>query len=316
MTYNVKNLFDDVDNGTEYDRYDPEKGFWSTALFEEKLRSVADVIRKIPGGGPDIVALQEIENRNVLDQLCDRYLSAQGYQFRIIIPAPHQAAQCAVISRHPIIRVGVLDPGSWEGRQQRYILEIEIEYSGHTLYLFNNHWKSKSGGTGTTEPARLASAGILAKRIKDLLSRNTRADIVVVGDLNVNVDEYRYGESQYLSALIPDTEKAIGASDSIFLTGKANRTGVVEDRLILYELWYENHRDTRGSYVYRGKWQTPDHMLLTAGLFDDHGFFYKRASFRVLNSAFLFDPATGFPWNENDKYSDHLPLLITFQVAG
>ncbi|HUV07687.1 MAG TPA: endonuclease/exonuclease/phosphatase family protein, partial [Spirochaetia bacterium] len=194
MSYNVDNLFDDVDSGTEYEEYDPGGGRWTNEDFTDKLKAVAEVIKRAHPRGPDIVALQEVENRLCLDRLCDDHLSNLDYRYRVLVPARDQAVHCAFISRYPITRVGALNPGYWEGRAQRMIVEAVIEVEGHSFHVFNNHWKSKIGGSRATEPARLASSRLLAERIGEILAEEPQADIVVLGDFNENVGEYEeYG---------------------------------------------------------------------------------------------------------------------------
>ena len=83
---------------------------------------------------------------------------------------------------------------------------------------------------------------------------------------------------------------------------------------MLYEPWYELPEAKRGSYFYQGGWETMDHILLSAGLFDTHGFHYHPGSFTALRLAFLLRP-NGTPRSGHltgtRGYSDHLPLLLT-----
>jgi endonuclease/exonuclease/phosphatase family metal-dependent hydrolase len=314
LTYNVKNLFDDVDNGTEYDRFDPQAGKWTSADYHRKLRAVAEVIKKSTLNGPDIVALQEVENRATLDQLCTGYLGLLGYSYRTLVPARGQAVHCAIISRYPIRRVGALNPGEWENRGQRMILEAEIEFGDHTLFLFNNHWKSKTGGIRNTEPARVASAQTLTRRIEELLRTNPAADIVVLGDLNENLDEA--GAGSYRTALIPFKSRSSHSHGSLYIADSRDGTGLQSGRVVLYDTWYEVPSQERGSFVYQGQWQTPDHILLSPGLFDSAGFTYHRGHFRVIRPAFLVHSDSGYPKHGGKwPYSDHLPLLLSLSVA-
>jgi hypothetical protein len=94
--------------------------------------------------------------------------------------------------------------------------------------------------------------------------------------------------------------------------------GLKDGRIVLYEPWYELPPEKRGSSVYRGRWQTPDRILLSAGLFDPEGFAYSQGSFRVVRSGFLVDARSGFPrrWRQgqggaDSGTSDHLPVLLT-----
>ena len=309
LSYNVENLFDDVDDGTEYDDFDPERGEWGSREFDDKLKSVAEVLRRSYPGGPDIAALQEVENLNVLNALCDRYLP--DYTHRMLASSPGQAVHCALISRYPIVRTHTLDAGIYDGRKQRYIIEAEIEAFGNRLIVFNNHWKSKIGGVRETEAARLASARALSRRLEILFREDPASDIVVIGDLNENLDEFERTGEAYRTALLPQYAD-VPCAGCLYLTDDPLHTGMTEDRFILYSPWYEI---AGGSYVYQGEWQTPDHFLLSTGLFDSQGFRYEKGNFQVLRSAYLTDERTGFPRRDASiQGSDHLPLLLVLNI--
>jgi endonuclease/exonuclease/phosphatase family metal-dependent hydrolase len=112
MTFNVENLFDNVDDpGKEDHTYlaltdkqsDEHKAAcaeievarwreqcldwdWSDKIIEQKLSVVADVILQADNGrGPDIIALQEIENIGILERLRTEYLAAADYGPGILI---------------------------------------------------------------------------------------------------------------------------------------------------------------------------------------------------------------------------------------
>ncbi len=344
LSYNTYNLFDDVDNGPEYDRYDLGRGGWTRQDFVGRLTAIGDVIRKSVAGGRDIVALQEVENRAVLDSLCDGPLRAMDYRYRYMAPAADQAVGCAIISRLPIRRTMTLNPGDWGGRQQRYILEAEIAYQDTTLIVFNGHWKSKTGGMQATESGRIASSRVLADRLKVLLADRPAADILVLGDFNENVEEYRDRRESYQTALLPADllnelsgearpgrrlaetrggERPWQLENSLFVTGDPRETGMRHNGIIvLYDCWLGLLADHRGSYVFRGEWQTPDHILLSPGLFDGRGFEFGGEGFSVIRHSFLLDARSGFPGftsgsrGREPAYSDHLPLLISLSVPG
>jgi len=112
MTFNVENLFDNVDDPGKDDKAylaigdkqtdeheaacaEVDVPFWreqclnwdwSDAIVARKLSVVASVILQVNDGrGPDIIALQEIENINILERLRNEYLAAAGYHPAILI---------------------------------------------------------------------------------------------------------------------------------------------------------------------------------------------------------------------------------------
>ena len=112
MTFNVENLFDNADDPGKEDftylaladkQSDEHKAAcgeievdrwreqcldwdWSDDIIEKKLAVVAGVILQVGNGrGPDIVALQEIENIGILERLRTEYLAAADYMPGILI---------------------------------------------------------------------------------------------------------------------------------------------------------------------------------------------------------------------------------------
>jgi endonuclease/exonuclease/phosphatase family metal-dependent hydrolase len=305
VSYNVENLFDDSTGGEEYPEYRGER--WNRELFPRKLAAVARVLRRAAAGGPDIVALQEVESAAALHALRER-LSALGYRYAVAAEQRGTVTTVAVLSRIPILRSAVHATGSFAGTPLRPILEVELEHRGHRLYLFNNHWKSKieargAGGAATAEGRRRA-AEVLSRRLAEILRREPEADLVVVGDLNENLEELAAPGESHLP-----------------LTGNGAQAGLNGGRLTLYDPWFELLPDQRGSSVYRGRWETHDHVLLAGGLFDRRGFYYLPGEFRVLRSTFLLVPGGEVPrrWRPGagaqPGYSDHLPLLLTLHAA-
>jgi endonuclease/exonuclease/phosphatase family metal-dependent hydrolase len=327
MTYNASNLFDDQVDGTEYSPYgNGPSGVWTTARFKAKLAAVARVIKSAFPGGPDVVALQEVENLNTLNQLCERHLQGLHYNYRFMYPLAHSAHQCALLSRYPFKSTGALLPGEWHGESLRAILEAELSIRGETLHLFVNHWKAKSEGDAVTEAGRLRSAEKLISRLKSILQTNPLADIVVLGDFNEDLDEFIKAKGKYQTAFIPAANElplpaaaGVISASSLFLTAdaaglEAHAPGAV----CLYDPWYETTGPARGSYVFRGQWLTPDHILITRGLFDEAGLYYRPSQFNTLRPEFLLDPRTGFPLKpglQTNPFSDHLPLLLTLAIS-
>ena len=112
MAFNVENLFDNVDDPGKEDRTylalaDKQSAEhkaackeievdrwrqqcldwdWSDAIIDRKLAAVAGVILQVGDGrGPDIVALQEVENIGILERLRTENLAAAGYEPGILI---------------------------------------------------------------------------------------------------------------------------------------------------------------------------------------------------------------------------------------
>jgi endonuclease/exonuclease/phosphatase family metal-dependent hydrolase len=314
LTWNVENLFDDREQGGEYADY--RGGRWTAEDFRGKIACLADAIASSRRGGPDILALQEVENRRALEGLQDA-LGRLGYPHAAMVPEGISPVSVAFLSRHPIVRTRAHLLNLQEEPPLRPILEIEVEVGGVPLILFNNHWKSKTQGLPETEPARLRAAAVLVRRLRALQGERPGVEWVVLGDMNENLKEFNERGSGPQTALIPAAADAPGAyaRESLFLVpppadgALGSALPAADGRLLLIEPWYELAEGERGSYVYRGRWQTPDHILLSPGCFDGRGWEYAAGSFRPLYTSADKKPrrfAAG-------GCSDHLPLLLVLK---
>ena len=322
LSYNVENLFDDRDEGREYPEYSGEK--WSEAAYRQKLTAVARALKAASSRGADILCLQEIESEVALRDLRDRHLKNLGYRHLVFVPQAGAATGVAYLSRLPILRSRAHEVGSFDGVPLRRILEIQVEHRGSVLYLFNNHWKSKSGGVERTAAARRQAARVLTSRVRAILDSFPEADVLVVGDLNENLEDFEAAGGRYATATAAyrPAESHDELPDALFITSVPVQAGVRQERVVLYDPWYEIAAEQRGSSAYQGRWQTPDRILLSAGLFDREGFFCKPGDFAVVRKRFLIDPQSGFPrrWRpgaagEAAGTSDHLPLRLTVRLA-
>ncbi|MBN1413393.1 MAG: endonuclease/exonuclease/phosphatase family protein [Spirochaetales bacterium] len=247
MTFNVKNLFDDRDDGSEYSEYLVAKGKWNTRKFHAKMQGIASLIKEAMPYGPDILALQEVENANALNRLNQDYLKDLDYQYAVLVPSGRNPTNVAVLSRYPVtgVRAHSLLPGAYL-HETRYILEVTLLCGREELILFNNHWKSRREKTKESELCRKMAASLVSERVKTIQKTGGSRNILILGDFNEN-------------------EVTFGKAGEKF-----------------YDPWCELKEEDRASYYYRGRPCTYDHMLLSAVFFESRGFFYRRGSFRVV----------------------------------
>ncbi len=331
LSYNVQNLFDDVDNGTEYHEYDPGGGEWGTRLFHRRLLSLARTLRSVPDGGADIILLQEIENRNVLEQLKEHYLSGGGYHYTGVTDVPDSAINLGCLSRLPIEQVlvhGVNVDGQPAGRP---LMELVFTYGGKTLRVLHCHWKSKVGGAEETEVLRRAAAAVAAARMEELSTMPGQDEVLIVGDLNENIDEWERIGGAYPIALMPAAEVAAAAGgvddagngsvggvlavtgDETFPEGGAAAEGIP----VLYSPWIDEASGGKGSYYYDGSWETVDHVLLPETFWNESDFEFE--AFKVVREPWLLrENGRPLRWisRMEEGHSDHLPLLLRLRLVG
>jgi endonuclease/exonuclease/phosphatase family metal-dependent hydrolase len=304
MSYNVENLFDDRDDGTEYAEYDPGSGDWDTSLYHAKLKNVAEAIQASEAGMPDICLLQEVENQRVVTDLVEGFLNVLKYRYVITAPQNGAATTVALLSKFEPEEVFVHRVIHDEDIMLRPILEVYYDMRGEGLVLFNNHWKSKYGGAKATEVYRVAAAGFIRDRVREIRSKRPDICVVVAGDLNERVDEYRAIGEEYRTALMVGGDEEEG---TLRLTGSWEEAE--NDPGLFFSPWLETH--FKGSYAYKGSWERIDHFLIACPV-DGNGFFFE--DFEVIDEHFLLNE-DGFPrrWSIHlaDGYSDHLPILLT-----
>jgi len=311
VSYNVCNLFDDVKNGTEYPEFDPSYGMWTSALYRQRLNNIAEIISETePQNGPDIICLQEIENKKVIKDLATVWLSKFSYKDYISADNEKSAITTGIISRYPVKKMANHSLYLNDFNNLRIITEAVIEIDNCDFHIFNCHLKSKIGGDEETEPARIRAAEAITTRCREIYFENPNAKIIIAGDLNTNIDEYTRHNKKYLTTLMPLKEMGIFPSKEVLVvTGNKEEVVFSGDSLVFYSPWLEGYET--GSYLYRNNWETIDHFLLAAPFFNNKKFEYF--GFKVLNNK-EFSNANGAPmsWNSRTQtgYSDHFPIIL------
>jgi hypothetical protein len=214
------------------------------------------------------------------------------------------AIKNVVFTRFPIKAVR-----TFPMRSARNLLEVQLDVEGYPLTVFNNHWKA-GASDAKMELIRLENAGVLRRRIDELLTADPHADIVIGGDLNSHYNQKR----RYRKLA------ATGINDR--LGSQGNELAIRGAARDLYNLWFELAATERGSDVYAGEWGTLMHLLVTRGLYDQSGVRYVDNSFAVARFAGLnADAADLLPvrWSAEGAggrgYSDHFPLTARFHTV-
>ena len=259
MSWNVQNLFDDVDNGAEYPEFDPGRGRWSSELYRRRLNRAGRAVSEAIQGGPDLLVLQEVENRRVLDDLADGPLKRMNYHARVSIPG-YGVVRSGVLSRYPLERVEAVDSGEWAGRPLRPALSFTVRTPGGPVKVIAVHWKSARGGRRATEAARRREAGIAADIVRGALRSDPAARILLIGDLNTAGDG-----AVRPAALAPWPWDAPDEYDApLYRTNMPDAPLMQGGGVILYDP--EPEEGPPGTYFFRGKWQRPDRALLSPAL--------------------------------------------------
>ena len=219
MTLNAQNLFDTIDDIKKDDKaYLPielkqsEKHIkscnrinvkpwreeclyldWDNETKDIKLANLVKNIISYNKNGPDILALQEVENINILKELFT-LLQPYGYiDYELLEGKDYRGIDTAFISRFKMS-----DPrlhyitfsGEFKDKDTRPILEVTIKTGDQNITIYNVHFPAGYHDVSM----RIDSLNLL----KDLLQSHTNPAIAL-GDFNVNSSEdnkYKIYQSQ------------------------------------------------------------------------------------------------------------------------
>ncbi|MBN2874610.1 MAG: endonuclease/exonuclease/phosphatase family protein, partial [Spirochaetales bacterium] len=259
------------------------------------------------GGGPDIIVVQEAENKRTLRDLSE---AAGGYQWVIASPDEESALRCGVLSRYPPVSTKAHRVRPSDGAPSsvpRHVLEVELDVDGRRLLIIAVHLKSKLGGAEETEPERAATAAFVSAIIADKVVDDPNLAVIVAGDFNENPDEYERVDHAYTTAMMPAEE---GAGPWLCVTGSRDAPAGP----VLFCPWEES---TGYSYLYQGTPERIDNILVSQALVHDGACPFRLEAFSAEPPEFAVT-STGAPirWDQNTStgYSDHLPIqaLLVF----
>lgn len=186
-TFNAKNLFNDRIDG-ESGILDEEESTPTSAQYQTKLRDTATLLSRLDA---DLLMLQEIENRAVLDDLADRPEIGRSYPYRYLSAGNDpRGIDIGFLSVFPIESqsthkddyFGRTDiSGGPKYRYARDCLEIHLRVAGRPLILLGVHFKAKSND----DPDKRLAEAQHTRYIADFLAeKDPDAAIVILGDFN------------------------------------------------------------------------------------------------------------------------------------
>jgi predicted extracellular nuclease len=303
-SWNVENLFDlDDDPNVEFDEdftpKSPKK--WTQERLDVKLDNLAKIISKMnEGRGPDVLGLEEVENRKVVELLVAK-LAPLGRKYEIV----HQDSpsdrgiDTALLYDAKVLALADSKFHFVDAEKTRDIVEAKLNRVGAgddaaALYVFVNHWPSRNND----EWQRIMAATVLRKRLDEILDADPQADVVLVGDFNDEPDNVAIAK---------------------FL--RAAKTPEIPTDGTLYDTTAPIVGEGKGTFVYDDKWNLLDHIIISPGLLDGEGFAWRTGSSQRLEYPELFFhprwpgaiPRPSKSYSENnfhkDGYSDHLAVF-------
>lgn len=311
-SYNVENFFDLKDDNTEYKEFIPNtSSLWNQKNFNIKFNNLLKVINDLDA---DIIALQEIENRDLMQELMKKLPQYKYYSF---IKYPKSAVGLGLLSKIKIKDNKHIDV-KFRTKLFRPILETTFIYENIEFKTFNNHWPSKAAG----ESYRVKYAKDLQNRLVKLPKDY---DYILLGDFNSD-----YNESQtFRKNLKLNNSFGITGINQILNTTYEYKFVTLDDILkydkkVHFNLWLEIPSNERFSSKFRAQNNTPDSIILPPALFDTKKVSYIPKSFAVFKPNYLYKNNIANRWqmtgnkfnriHKGEGFSDHLPIYAEFSI--
>lgn len=311
-SYNVENLFDLEKHKSEYKEFSPNtKSNWNQKIFNIKLNNVAKVIREIDA---DIIGLQEIENKAIMQLLLKKIPEYKYYSFA---KYPRSAVGVGFLSKIEIKDSRQIDV-KFTNKIFRPIQETTFELNNIEFKVFNNHWPSKA----VAESYRIKYAKTLQNRLSTL---PRDYDYILLGDFNSNYDEmqsFRGNKKLNNSSGITGINQVLNTT----INGKYITYDDVlkSTQKVHFNLWLDLPSEERFSNKFRKQSNTPDNMIIAPALLDTKRISYINHSFSVFKPDYLYKnnivnrwKMSGSKYNKTHKgegFSDHLPILAKFST--
>ncbi len=315
--WNQENLFDTIDDPDKRDEQFLPDGDreWTEDRLDIKLYHHARVIRSMNDNrGPDILGVCEVEHQSLLDSLLSKYLKDKPYKVAYLEAPDKRGIDNGLIYNAEKFKLLDVEgdtvhlEGNWP---TRLVLKVTLLYKGKdTLYVFVNHWPSRSRGQEKSEPNRISAAQTLRNAVDEIFSKNPGAKIIIIGDFN----------DEPVNASILNTLRAHPFNCDTVKAGEEFETGGE-----LFNTSYTAFENGLGTYKYRDDWNMLDQVIISGSLLTDSGFHYICNSFEVYKPYFIVTHSgkykgAPFPTFGGRRYlggySDHFPVMAKFIIKS
>ncbi|MCD8185500.1 MAG: endonuclease/exonuclease/phosphatase family protein [Rikenellaceae bacterium] len=279
--YNVENLFDTVNDPASQDGdFTPDGRYgWTEERLNEKTGHLARVLSEIAA---DLVGLAEVENAPVVERLAGHpAVAALGYGFVHFDSPDPRGIDVALLYRRARFRPLAMQAVRYRQLphyRTREMLHVRGVWQGHPTHVLVCHLPSVL----SSRQVRHRAAASVRFYADSLLRADPDHLLVLMGDFNANP-----------------------GSRPMKLIGQA--AGLDNPFAALYKSGY-------GTYLYRGKWNMYDSVLVGGTL-------PGRVQAQVFIRDYLIQPDgpyQGYPYRSFSGfryisgYSDHLPVVLTF----
>ncbi len=258
VSQNMNRFFDNIDDGNN------EKVV-SSYKFNQKVSltstRIVDQFRL-----PDIVALQEIENRNVLNHIVAAVAAKTGIEYQVIILDGNDISGINIAF--------LVKPGrkvksvrqlfkherlSYDGSRlfSRPPLYLQVCEDSECLFLLNLHLRSMRGirsnsSAERVKQKRLEQASAIANWVEDFQQSNRQASLILLGDFNALTPSDSHVDVAGIIRGKPDNTRVKKTAKDLVSDDLTDLTRQIPSRY-------------RYSYIYKGNKQILDYMFVNSG---------------------------------------------------
>lgn len=314
LFYNVENLFDTKDNPHANDNdFVPDGGrYWNSKKLNTKLNNISKVILNCNAWEyPAIIAMCEVENRDVLEMLTKTTaLKSIGYKIIHKDSPDHRGIDVAVLydskQFYPIsYKYYPLKNKKGGVKRTREILYVSgLVNETDTIHVFVNHWSSRYSGVLETQQGRNSAAALLRSKVEELNKQFKTPKIIIVGDFN---------------------DQPTDESMLVYLKAKTIGANVLNQDL--YNVSYHWGGIGKGTLKYRSQWSVFDQVVVSGVLLTSKvGVGLKPENTGIVDLPFLLErdekyggikpKRTYYGYTYKGGFSDHLPVLIKLNITN
>jgi hypothetical protein len=309
--YNLENLFDTIDTEGILDEEFTPEGLdrWTSDKYKHKINNMALAISRIGEddgwkGGPAVMGVSEIENRQVLEDIISHpLLKESGYQIVHYDSPDLRGVDVGLVYRTRFFKVTASSSNElkiFDDAGERVFTRDQLVVSGifdgEPMHFIVNHWPSRSSGEMTTRPRRNAAADLTRHLVDSLLSIDSNAKIFVIGDLND--DPSNESLRKHLRAVADAEDMKDGE---------------------MFNCMYPLYKKGIGSLYYRDGLNLFDQIVVSPAVTGKDFSTYKFYKAVVFNSQFLVQKDgqyKGYPLRTyvgtvfQGGFSDHFPVYV------
>lgn len=306
-SWNMENLFDVID---DVDKNDADflptgKKEWTQDKIDSKISNQAKVIQWMNNGnGPDILGIQEVEHQHLIDTLLQRHFKNRNYKVAYEESLDKRGIDNGLIydaDKFEVIEMKAIEVELASKYPTRYILSVKLKTkNAEEIYVFVNHWPSRSGGEERSKPNRIKAGSVLREEIDSLYVANDLLNLIILGDFN-------------------DEPNNLSISRFLWTQEYNCNTKINPNRL--YNLAYNDFIAGNGTYLYRGDWNMLDHIIVSSELVSKGSVKYVCDSFQLIKPEFMITQDGKYKGAATPTfggrtylggYSDHIPVGAKF----